>query len=42
MIMCYEDHTVIFDDNSVIKKVRSVGVFDYYLTFYNAHCSPQA
>ena len=33
--MCYEHHTVMFDDNSVIKKVRSVGVFDYYFTLYN-------
>jgi hypothetical protein len=33
--MCYEDRTVTFGDNSVIKKVRSVGVFDYYLALFN-------
>jgi len=34
--MCYEDRTVTFGENSVIKKVRSVGVFDYYLNLYYA------
>jgi hypothetical protein len=31
---CYENRTVIFGDGSVIKKIKSVGVFDFYLKLY--------
>ena len=33
--MSYEDRTVTFGDNSIIRKIRSVGVFDYYLRLYS-------
>jgi hypothetical protein len=32
--VCYEDRTVTFGDDSVIKKVKSAGVFDFYLRLY--------
>lgn len=32
--VCYEDGTVTFSDKSMIKKIKSVSVFDYYLRLY--------
>jgi hypothetical protein len=32
--VCYENRTVIFGDGSVIKKIKSAGVFDFYLKLY--------